>query len=91
MDHLVGLKENVIIGKLIPAGAGINAYREIAETMVPDLEPKHPEYPEPVLNEEDLGDITQMEEDGTSPISLIDDAQSESEKIEVSNVGEAEE
>jgi DNA-directed RNA polymerase subunit beta' len=28
-DSLVGLKENVIIGKLIPAGTGINRYRNI--------------------------------------------------------------
>ncbi len=28
-DQLVGLKENVIIGKLIPAGTGINRYRNI--------------------------------------------------------------
>ena len=29
MDPLVGLKENVIIGKLIPAGTGIRRYREV--------------------------------------------------------------
>jgi DNA-directed RNA polymerase subunit beta' len=28
-DRLIGLKENVIIGKLIPAGTGINRYRNI--------------------------------------------------------------
>ena len=28
VDHLVGLKENVIIGKLIPAGTGLNCYRD---------------------------------------------------------------
>ncbi|SDP10573.1 DNA-directed RNA polymerase subunit beta' [Actinopolyspora xinjiangensis] len=28
-DKLIGLKENVIIGKLIPAGTGINKYRNI--------------------------------------------------------------
>jgi len=28
VDHLVGLKENVIIGKLIPAGSGLNVYRD---------------------------------------------------------------
>ena len=28
VDHLIGLKENVIIGKLIPAGAGLMAYRD---------------------------------------------------------------
>ena len=38
VDHLVGLKENVIIGKLIPAGAGLTAYRKLAEEMVPDVE-----------------------------------------------------
>ena len=28
VDHLVGLKENVLIGKLIPAGSGLVAYRD---------------------------------------------------------------
>ncbi len=28
-DNLLGLKENVIIGKLIPAGTGIGKYREV--------------------------------------------------------------
>ena len=42
VDHLVGLKENVIIGKLIPAGAGLNAYRRFAEELVPEKEePEH--------------------------------------------------
>ena len=30
VDHLVGLKENVIIGKLIPAGSGMKRYRNIS-------------------------------------------------------------
>ena len=38
VDHLVGLKENVIIGKLIPAGAGLTAYRKLAEELVPETE-----------------------------------------------------
>ena len=29
VDHLIGLKENVIIGKLIPAGTGMRKYRDI--------------------------------------------------------------
>ncbi|HEY7105895.1 MAG TPA: DNA-directed RNA polymerase subunit beta', partial [Acidimicrobiia bacterium] len=37
-DGLVGLKENVIIGKLIPAGTGMPRYRDIA-TNAPDYEP----------------------------------------------------
>ena len=29
VDHLIGLKENVIIGKLIPAGTGMECYRQV--------------------------------------------------------------
>ena len=29
IDHLMGLKENVIIGKLIPAGTGMSCYRDV--------------------------------------------------------------
>ncbi|MGM9579446.1 MAG: hypothetical protein ACI3VS_08695, partial [Evtepia sp.] len=29
VDHLIGLKENVIIGKLIPAGSGLATYRQV--------------------------------------------------------------
>ena len=34
-DHLFGLKENIIIGKLIPAGSGMERYRDI-EVDLPD-------------------------------------------------------
>jgi DNA-directed RNA polymerase subunit beta' len=37
-DHLIGLKENIIIGKLIPAGTGMNRYREFV-IDAPDYEP----------------------------------------------------
>ncbi len=30
MDHLIGLKENVLIGKLIPAGTGMKQYQQVA-------------------------------------------------------------
>ena len=36
VDHLVGLKENVIIGKLIPAGSGLQAYRDFEEGVTPE-------------------------------------------------------
>mgnify|MGYP000635816535 CR=1 FL=1 len=40
MDHLLGLKENVIIGKLIPAGSGLARYRQFDwDTMSPDDAP----------------------------------------------------
>ncbi|MBE6663133.1 MAG: DNA-directed RNA polymerase subunit beta' [Ruminococcaceae bacterium] len=34
VDHLLGLKENVIIGKLIPAGTGLNEYNNIGVKKV---------------------------------------------------------
>ena len=36
VDHLVGLKENVIIGKLIPAGSGLMAYRDFQPGVTPE-------------------------------------------------------
>ena len=36
VDHLVGLKENVIIGKLIPAGSGLMAYRDFKLDKTPE-------------------------------------------------------
>ncbi|HEX6659872.1 MAG TPA: DNA-directed RNA polymerase subunit beta', partial [Ilumatobacter sp.] len=37
-DHLIGLKENIIIGKLIPAGSGMTKYREF-DVAAPDYVP----------------------------------------------------
>ena len=50
VDPLVGLKENVIIGKLIPAGTGMKRYRNINihSDLVDSLEP-----PEPVVEMEE--------------------------------------
>ena len=44
VDHLMGLKENVIIGKLIPAGTGMTRYRDI------DVQRTQP-YNDPLLAE----------------------------------------
>ena len=47
VDHLVGLKENVIIGKLIPAGSGLMAYRDYAPGVTPAARiPEEMEAPE---------------------------------------------
>jgi DNA-directed RNA polymerase subunit beta' len=37
-DNLIGLKENIIIGKLIPAGTGMRKYREF-DVAAPDYQP----------------------------------------------------
>ena len=72
VDHLVGLKENVIIGKLIPAGAGLTAYRQLAEEMVPETEAEkkdeaeamHTEVPAPVEAPADMDEAELPESDG---------------------------
>ena len=48
VDPLVGLKENVIIGKLIPAGTGMKRYRniEIYSDLRESLEPEEPKEAE---------------------------------------------
>ena len=53
MDPLVGLKENVIIGKLIPAGTGMKRYRniEIYSDLRDNLEPEKNKEPELDLSE----------------------------------------
>ena len=37
IDHLTGLKENVIIGKLIPAGTGYKQYSDISIQLEKDI------------------------------------------------------
>ena len=44
VDRLVGLKENVIIGKLIPAGSGLDVYREFEEETDESIEAEPEEY-----------------------------------------------
>ncbi|MFL5799754.1 MAG: DNA-directed RNA polymerase subunit beta' [Actinomycetota bacterium] len=40
-DPLLGLKENVIIGKLIPAGTGMSRYRNLLVKIAPDAIPEY--------------------------------------------------
>ena len=44
VDHLVGLKENVIIGKLIPAGTGLSVYRDFEEKTDDTIAQEPEEY-----------------------------------------------
>ena len=53
IDKLVGLKENVIIGKLIPAGTGLSMYRAVA----PEREAPVEETVETVEEEIDLSSL----------------------------------
>ena len=44
VDHLVGLKENVIIGKLIPAGSGLEMYRNVATDTDEAIDASNADY-----------------------------------------------
>jgi DNA-directed RNA polymerase subunit beta' len=66
-DLLLGLKENVIIGKLIPAGTGMARYRSIK------VYPVGAELPEPAASQSVLGDLDQDEE-------LFDNIEAEEEQ-----------
>ena len=74
VDHLVGLKENVIIGKLIPAGTGLKRYRDIQlDTGMPEETPVAEEEPVDELPEDD--EMLTMEEESAEDVS--DDAEDE--------------
>jgi hypothetical protein len=50
-DPLVGLKENVIIGKLIPAGTGLSQYRNVSVEPTEEARAEH--YPARMFAEDD--------------------------------------
>ena len=82
VDHLVGLKENVIIGKLIPAGTGLKRYRDIQlDTGMPEETPVAEEEPVDELPEDE--EMLTMEEDADEDVSddeiLFDDTDSTEE------------
>ena len=60
IDHLLGLKENVIVGRLIPAGTGLADYRD---TFVLDQEEK--EAPPPLAEPEASSSTALVGEAGT--------------------------
>ena len=55
VDHLIGLKENVILGKLIPAGTGMKRYRNIVSLPANSAESR--------IVEESISDKFAMEND----------------------------
>ncbi len=62
VDHLLGLKENVIIGKLIPAATGLKRYRQI-EIGPSDSVPAHL-YARPETEAELLAALEEIGGDG---------------------------
>lgn len=57
VDPLLGLKENVIIGKLIPAGTGMSRYRNIKIRLSEENEAKTEDKTEEVSDHDDLAAV----------------------------------
>ena len=70
VDHLIGLKENVIIGKLVPAGTGMKCYSDVEIQSVngPD-----DEGPAPATHEEEREEDFQPEEEDLFQEDLEDE------------------
>ena len=63
VDHLIGLKENVLIGKLIPAGTGMKCYSNIQlDTDFPEEEEEEILEAEEELLPEEEEEILELEE-----------------------------
>jgi DNA-directed RNA polymerase subunit beta' len=77
-DRLVGLKENVIIGKLIPAATGLKHYRSL------EIEPVEPAQrpEEDLLDEEELAAELGLGGDGEEPTELEGFGPSFAEELE---------
>ncbi|HMD31896.1 MAG TPA: DNA-directed RNA polymerase subunit beta' [Candidatus Acidoferrales bacterium] len=65
VDYLRGLKENVIMGRLIPAGTGLDFYRNVQLlTEVPEPEPEPEEVP---LSPEEAAALEYLRKDSGAP------------------------
>ena len=70
VDRLLGLKENVIIGKLIPAATGLKKYRQV-EIGPSDKVPKSA-YTRPATEEQLLAALEEIGSDGGADLGLLD-------------------
>ncbi len=61
IDELVGLKENVIIGKIVPAGTGFSKYRNM-KMVVPDVALPHREKKKEADQEESYDEDVDLRE-----------------------------
>jgi DNA-directed RNA polymerase subunit beta' len=70
IDTLVGLKENVIVGRPIPAGTGkiMNSYRDIAYSRDVVLAAKHAKELE-VIEEIELGDAQEASNEASAEVA----------------------
>ena len=76
VDPLIGLKENVIIGKLIPAGTGMKRYRDVRlNTDLQDEDSFSVSEDEELLEEDGLEESLDLEELDGGEEETFDDAE----------------
>ena len=82
IDPLIGLKENVLIGKLIPAGTGMKRYRDVRLNST---------MPEPEVKVEDIAEeLTEDEEIKGDEMITMDEELPEDEEFDVEESDEEE-
>ena len=82
VDPLIGMKENVIIGKLIPAGTGMKRYRDVRLNST---------MPEPEVKVEDIAEgLTEDEEIKDDEMITMDEELPEDEEFDVEESDEEE-
>ncbi|MDO4294630.1 MAG: DNA-directed RNA polymerase subunit beta' [bacterium] len=82
VDHLIGLKENVIIGKLIPAGTGMKRYRNVKLDTDVNMEEEllfDEEESEPVALDGDLDEYVAVPDGADEPEDLFYEHDDETE------------
>ena len=86
VDHLIGLKENVIIGKPIPAGTGMKRYRKVkldTDVEITD-EILLSDDDELVLSEQDDNEINLTEDNVAEEVLELDDTADVEEDEDIS-------
>ena len=85
VDNLTGLKENVIIGKLIPAGTGARQYSDITIELEKGL---MDDEPSEILENQFLSDET--EENNEELVNVVEETETENVEVEeITNEEEA--
>ena len=76
VDPLIGLKENVIIGKLIPAGTGMKRYRSVKlDTEMDEINFQDDDE----INFDDLGEIEDVNEEAQTEEAVDEVAETDTE------------
>ncbi|MCI9212358.1 MAG: DNA-directed RNA polymerase subunit beta', partial [Ruminococcus sp.] len=87
VDHLIGLKENVIIGKHIPAGTGMKKYRDVSLNTDIKEEDDEIDFDEDELTDdiddlENMDDMDDLDAEDDAEADDLDDLDEDSEDLE---------